>query len=116
MQDALPLPYHPQDFAAQVYAVVAAIPAGRVLSYGEIARLLGHPSRSRMVGRALKHAPEGLPCHRVVNSRGRTAPGWEEQRVLLAGEGVRFLPDGRVDRAAFGWRYAADETSTEENV
>lgn len=115
MQDALPLPYHPRDFAAQVYAVVVAIPAGRVLSYGDNARLLGHPSRSRMVGRALKYAPKGLPCHRVVDSRGRTVPGWEEQHVLLAGEGVRFLPDGRVNRAVFNWRYAADEADCNES-
>lgn len=101
--------YDPDTFSREVYAVVAAIPRGKIVSYGEIARLLGHPSRSRMVGRALKKAPEGLPCHRVVNCRGRLAPGWAAQRTLLESEGVAFLPDGRVDKAVCGWRFTSDE-------
>ena len=46
--------------------------------------------------------PEGLPCHRVVNSQGRTAPGWTGQRELLAAEGVRFR-QRLVDLSASGW-------------
>ena len=70
----------PENFDAEVYAVVAEIPAGKVTSYKQIARLIGMPDHARRVGRALAEAPAGLPCHRVVNSAGRTVPGWTRQR------------------------------------
>ena len=62
----------PEGFDAEVYSVVAQIPAGRVTTYGQIARLIGMPGYARRVGHALAAAPAGLPCHRVVNSAGRT--------------------------------------------
>ena len=86
------------DFARQVLSVVEEIPAGSVATYGQLARLIGMPGHARRAGRALAMAPEGLPCHRVVNSQGRTAPGWTGQRELLAAEGVRC-----VDLSASGW-------------
>ena len=94
----------PENFDAEVYAVVAEIPAGRVVSYKQIARLIGMPDHARRVGRALAEAPAGLPCHRVVNSQGRTAPGWTRQRELLEAEGVLFRANGRVDLSASGWK------------
>ncbi|WP_295936317.1 MGMT family protein [uncultured Alistipes sp.] len=93
----------PDDFDAEVYAVVAEIPAGRVVSYKQIARLIGMPNHARRVGRAMAGAPAGLPCHRVVNSAGRTAPGWTEQPELLEAEGVYFKPGGCVDMRRCGW-------------
>lgn len=92
-------------YAEQVYRIVAAIPAGRVATYGQIAFLTGHPRRSRMVGHAMSHAPAGrcLPCHRVVNHAGRTAPGWPEQRTLLEREGVRFRRNGCADLDRHLW-------------
>ena len=76
-------------FLQDVYSVVAAIPAGRVVTYGQIAYLVGRPQCSRMVGQAMHNVPEDLhlPCHRVVNSQGRLVPGWTEQRALLESEG-----------------------------
>ena len=91
------------QFEAKVYDAVGAIPAGKVASYGQLAILAGCPGRARHAGAALKHAPQGLPCHRVVNSSGRTAPGWAEQVVLLKKEGVSFLPSGRVNMRAHRW-------------
>ncbi|MCR5077704.1 MAG: methylated-DNA--[protein]-cysteine S-methyltransferase [Prevotella sp.] len=93
-------------FRKEVYSVVASIPRGRVLSYGQIAWLVGFPNHSRLVGRVLHGAGEeaGLPCHRVVNSAGRTAPGWAEQRSLLMTEGVTFRPNGCVDMRKWQWR------------
>ena len=86
----------PENFDAEVYAVVAEIPAGRVVSYKQI-------DHARRVGRALAEAPAGLPCHRVVNSAGRTVPGWTRQRELLEAEGVRFKANGCADLARCGW-------------
>ena len=74
------------------------------LSYREIARLIGMPGYARRVGHALAAAPAGLPCHRVVNSAGRTAPHWTEQRPMLEAEGVRFRKNGCVDLTRSGWK------------
>ena len=93
----------PEGFDAEVYSVVAQIPAGRVTTYGQIARLIGMPDHARRVGRAMASAPAELPCHRVVNSAGRTAPGWPQQRELLEKEGVRFKANGCADLARCGW-------------
>ena len=86
-------------FQTEIYDIVREIPEGQVVTYGLLARLLHAPQSARRVGRALRDAPArlGLPCHRVVNAQGRTAPCWPEQRRLLEAEGVPFLPDGRVD-------------------
>ena len=94
-------------FLQDVYSVVAAIPEGCVVTYGQIASLVGRPQCSRMVGQAMHNVPEELhlPCHRVVNSRGRLVPGWTEQRVLLENEGVRFKTNGFVDMKKSQWEF-----------
>ena len=91
------------DFARQVLSVVEEIPAGSVATYGQLARLIGMPDHARRVGRAMASAPAELPCHRVVNSAGRTAPGWPQQRELLEKEGVRFKANGCADVVRFMW-------------
>ena len=86
-------------FFEQVYAVLAQIPKGQVISYGQIARLLGYPRAARQVGRAMRCCPEHLPWQRVVMADGSITGGAyaEKRRAMLADEGVAFLPDGRVD-------------------
>lgn len=98
------------EYEKLVYEIVAAIPKGKVTTYGQIACMTGYPERSRMVGHAMTNAPKkrGLPCHRVVNHAGRTAPGWEEQRKLLEREGVRFRPNGNVDLRLHEWDIFSD--------
>ena len=97
----------------EVYELVEAIPAGFVATYGQLAFLLERPRQSRMVGRALSHVPPGLslPCHRVVNRAGRTAPGWTEQRALLEAEGIPFRRNGCVDLDRCLWNPFDDENS-----
>lgn len=92
-----------------IYSVVASIPRGRVATYGQVASLAGLPRRARLVGRALREAPDGVdvPWHRVVNHQGRISarnePASEQsQRRLLEAEGVRFVGD-RVDMKRFQW-------------
>jgi methylated-DNA-protein-cysteine methyltransferase-like protein len=88
---------------ARVYALVRRIPPGRVATYGEIATLLGFPRRAREVGWALHAcADERVPCHRVVDRHGRTAPHFHSQRARLEDEGVTFVA-GRVDLERYGW-------------
>ena len=89
---------------AEVYDIVRQIPRGWVLTYGRIAALCGWPNHSRLVGRIMRTAPDAdLPCHRVVNSVGRTAPDWIHHRPLLEAEGVRFLSNGHVDMQRHLW-------------
>ena len=92
-------------FQDDVLNIVGQIPRGMVTTYGHIAALAGWPSHSRMVGRTLRYSPEArlLPCHRVVNVVGRTAPGWSQQRVLLEEEGVGFKANGHVDMKRYLW-------------
>jgi methylated-DNA-protein-cysteine methyltransferase-like protein len=98
------------SFFERVYHVVRLIPAGRVATYGQVARLLGAPRAARTVGWALRAVPadSGVPWQRVVNARGtislgRGAGGAEIQRALLEEEGVVFDEQGRIDLAHFGW-------------
>ncbi|MBR1687721.1 MAG: MGMT family protein [Prevotella sp.] len=99
-----------RTFKADVLGIVGQIPCGRVTTYGHIATLAGWPSHARMVGRTLRYAPEAaeLPCHRVVNAVGRTAPGWSRQRTLLEAEGIAFRPNGHVDMARHLWEAPMD--------
>ncbi len=57
---------------SDVYDVVAQIPEGKVTTYGDIARALGHPRASRVTGRILNKSPNPIvtPCHRVIKSMG----------------------------------------------
>ncbi|MFR7398654.1 MULTISPECIES: MGMT family protein [Streptococcus] len=90
----------------QILSVVSCIPLGSVATYGQIAQLIGRERNARLVGRVLSQA--GLygkyPCHRVVNSAGRLAPAWEEQRHLLWAEGVTFKTNGCVDLKKHQWK------------
>lgn len=96
---------------ARIYAVVAAIPEGRVATYGQVAALASIPGHARQVGYALHSLPEGseLPWHRVLNAQGevsrRSGPDWVEgfQRHLLEEEGVVFDERDRVDLSRFRW-------------
>lgn len=94
-----------QAFQDAVLDIVGQIPRGMVTTYGTIATLAGWPDHSRMVGHILRYTPEAgkLPCHRVVNAVGRTAPGWLQHRPLLEAEGVKFQSNGHVDMKQHLW-------------
>ena len=64
------------DFRERVWAFVRSVPEGRVVTYGQIAYLLGMPRGARAVGTVLKNTPgsANVPCQRVVNRWGRLAP------------------------------------------
>lgn len=75
--------------------MVASIPAGRVATYGQLARLAGLPNHARYVGTTLKNLPKGttLPWFRVLKSNGELAfpaasPAWKKQKKLLEAEGI----------------------------
>jgi methylated-DNA-protein-cysteine methyltransferase-like protein len=81
-------------FASRVLAVVATVPAGTLVTYGEVAAEAGHPGAARAVGRVLAGIGDGVPWWRVVPASGRLAA---RQAAALQREGVT-VHDGRVRR------------------
>lgn len=94
---------------AEIYRLVRRIPPGRVMTYGQIATLLGNRLSPRAVGWAMHGCPPGVPWQRVVNREGGCSterlpeiPAGM-QRALLEAEGVRFTPRGRIELARYRW-------------
>lgn len=91
----------------KIYNFVKTIPAGKVATYGQVAKALGIKD-TRKIGWAL-HANKSseVPCHRVVNKEGHLAKnfafnGIEEQQRRLEAEGILFTREGYVDLAKYG--------------
>jgi methylated-DNA-protein-cysteine methyltransferase-like protein len=102
------------DWVRAVWQVVADIPRGHVLTYGEVARLAGMSRAARRVSQALRRAPGGmkLPWHRVINAQGKISfppdsNGYHKQKSLLEREGIVFL-EGKIDLERYGYRGAVD--------
>ena len=72
-------------FFNRVHEIVKVIPEGRVMSYGDIAKVMGEPRKARFVGFAMKFCPTGHPWHRVVRSDGRVVTGNLQVMVLRKG-------------------------------
>jgi len=100
-----------KDFFNRVYQVVKLVPSGRVTTYGAIARYIGSPQSSRMVGWAMNNChihPEYLPAHRVINRNGLLSGkhhfgGPRVMEELLESEGVKVLDDKVVDFSTLFW-------------
>lgn len=106
------------DIDQRIWQVVALIPAGRVATYGDVARHAGLGRAARRVGRALGQLPGNtrIPWHRVINSTGRmslpaVSVAGKQQRKRLAEEGVRFSANGRIDLSQQRWRPEIDPAS-----
>ncbi len=96
------------SFFEKVYEVVKSIPYGKVMTYGEIAEILGNKRLSRQVGWALhvNPSPETIPCYRVVNRFGQVSKafafgGENRQKQLLEKEGIIFDEKGCVKPCFF---------------
>jgi alkylated DNA nucleotide flippase Atl1 len=96
----------PQEYVEEVLALVERIPVGRVMSYGAIADALAEKTgrnSARLVGSIMARHGGGVPWHRVVNTAGRTVPGYEQEaRQRLLADGVPFTGD-RVDMSRAAW-------------
>lgn len=102
-------PESPDSLYTRIYAQVRKIPAGRVSTYGRIAKLAKAPG-PRVVGYAMAALRPGstVPWQRVVNHKGelscrRVGDGQLRQRRLLEAEGVHFSLRGRIDLKTYGW-------------
>jgi methylated-DNA-protein-cysteine methyltransferase related protein len=94
----------------RILQVVAAIPKGKVATYGDIALKAGMARAARRVGRALRELPKNsrITWHRVVNAQGRISlpagsASRHTQRDRLEREGVLFKPNGSIDLRSYGW-------------
>ena len=107
-----------ETFYDRVYDLVRCVPEGSVVTYGQVAVLLGAPTASRAVGYALRALPSSsdVPWWRVINARGTISlkgrgPAADVQRERLEGEGVAFDAEGVVNLRAYRWWPAEDPTA-----
>lgn len=97
-------------YRERVYKIVRRIPRGRVMTYGQIAYMLGQGYTPRTVGFVMHGADESnTPWHRVINSQGKVSTGrivlpTDKQQRLLEREGVKFDERGRCDLEQFLWK------------
>jgi methylated-DNA-protein-cysteine methyltransferase-like protein len=98
-----------QSAGEQVFALVRLIPRGRVMTYGQIASLLGSRLSPRAVGWMLHRCPDDVPWQRVVNASGGFStdrlPDFPKglQRAMLEAEGVIIGSAGTVDLEQYRW-------------
>jgi O-6-methylguanine DNA methyltransferase len=97
-------------FTQKIYKIAAKIPRGKVVTYGQLAKMAGSPRAARAVGSAMKHNPDMkiVPCHRVVASNGAltgysVGRGIATKRQMLLKEGVSFIGE-RVNLKVSGWK------------
>jgi O-6-methylguanine DNA methyltransferase len=86
----------PNSFKSKVYEIVSNIPAGKVMTYGQVAKLAGSPKAARAVGMCMSTNTDTkvVPCHRVVASNGKLTGyafgGIVSKKNLLINEGIIF--------------------------
>ena len=96
------------DYRERVFSIVRAIPRGRVMTYGQIAEILGEGYTPRTVGFVMHSSNDKTPWHRVINAqggcstRGIVLPHDKQQRMLEA-EGVSFDERGRCELQKYLW-------------
>lgn len=107
--------YTMTNFYEAVYRLVRDIPRGRVMTYGQIATILGHPRAARAVGYAMRASKDtDVPWQRVINRNGGISARSEvdrpiEQRLRLEEEGVEFGLDDTCDLKKHQWEPADPE-------
>jgi len=97
-----------EGYRQRVYKIVKKIPRGRVMTYGQIAEILGEGYTPRTVGFCMHSSPDGTPWHRVLNAQGACSTGrlvlpHDKQQRLLELEGVVFNKSHRCDLQTYLW-------------
>jgi methylated-DNA-protein-cysteine methyltransferase-like protein len=101
-----------RQYRERVYRIVRRIPPGRVMTYGQIAYLLGESYTPRTVGFVMHGADSNdTPWHRVINSQGRCSTGGvvlpaNKQQLMLESEDVKFDAGGKCDLSIYLWKPA----------
>jgi methylated-DNA-protein-cysteine methyltransferase related protein len=103
------------DYRERVFRIVRSIPRGRVMTYGQIAEILGEGYTPRTVGFVMHSSNDKTPWHRVINAqggcstRGIVLPHDKQQRMLEA-EGINFNERGRCELQKHLWIPAETES------
>jgi methylated-DNA-protein-cysteine methyltransferase-like protein len=97
-----------KHYRERVYKLVRSIPRGRVMTYGQLAEILGDGYTPRTVGFVMHGSDDGTPWHRVINAQGACSTGRialpsDKQQRMLAAEGVEFNERGRCDLQRYLW-------------
>ena len=106
--DGMPTGRELAGYQERVFEIVRRIPAGRVMTYGQLAGILGRGYTPRTVGFVMHNADDTVPWHRVINSQGACSTGRvvlppDKQQRMLEAEGVGFDAKGRCDLAHHRW-------------
>ena len=107
------------DYRERVYKIVRRIPTGHVMTYGQLADLLGEGYTARTVGFVMHTAGDEDPWQRVINAQGSCSTGRvllppDKQQRMLEAEGITFDARGRCDLARYRWtpeEYAGEDES-----
>lgn len=98
-----------QERISAIYAALAHIPSGKVVAYGQLARLAGIANGARFVGRLMCELPEAsqLPWHRVINAQGKLSlptdsASYAEQKRRLLSEGIEFVNE-KINLRIYGY-------------
>ncbi len=96
------------DYRERVYRIVRSIPAGRVMTYGQLAEILGEGYTPRTIGFVMHASDDKTPWHRVINAQGgcstrRIAVPHDKQQRMLEAEGISFNERGRCDLQNHLW-------------
>lgn len=95
-------------YRERVFEIVRRIPAGHVMTYGQLAEILGEGYTARTVGFVMHAADESVPWHRVINAQGACSTGrvllpLNKQQRMLEAEGVEFDARDRCDLGRYRW-------------
>ena len=113
-------PVNDQKYRQRVYEIVNEIPVGRVMTYGQLAEILGTGYTPRTVGFVMHAADtENVPWQRVINSQGACSTGRitvpiNLQQQILESEGVKFNEKGRCDLNVYRWSPEGFEEKDDE--
>lgn len=112
------------QYRERVYRLVRRIPRGRVMTYGQLAEILGDRYTPRTVGFVMHGSNDKTPWHRVVNAQGGCSTGsivipYDKQQRMLEHEGVTFNERGRCELKDYLWipnKRVADRTNTKQKT
>ena len=96
------------NYRERVYRIVRSIPRGRVMTYGQLAEILGDGYTPRTVGFVMHSSDDRTPWHRVINAQGACSTGGivlphDKQQRMLEAEGICFDKQGRCDLRNYIW-------------
>lgn len=108
-----------KNYRERVFEIVRQIPSGRVMTYGQIAEILGENYTPRTVGFVMNSAEKDLPWQRVINAQGACSTGHiilpvNLQQQMLESEGVVFNEKGRCDLKKYRWQPESNEENEKQ--